>query len=94
MAHPTDAPDIPLGLTFDDVLLQPRESAVLRVIEPEVTAIAAMSDDNAQDTTAATSGWHALANHTHADAPSNTLPGSREHVNAPGGMPRAVLENH
>ncbi len=29
MAQPTDAPDIPLGLTFDDVLLQPRESAVL-----------------------------------------------------------------
>ena len=28
--HPTDIPrDIPLGLTFDDVLLQPRESSVL-----------------------------------------------------------------
>ncbi len=29
MAHPIDAPDIPLGLTFDDVLLQPCESSVL-----------------------------------------------------------------
>ena len=29
MAHPIDAPDIPLGLTFDDVLLQPCESGVL-----------------------------------------------------------------
>jgi IMP dehydrogenase len=29
MAHPIDVPDIPLGLTFDDVLLQPRESSVL-----------------------------------------------------------------
>ena len=29
MAHLIDAPDIPLGLTFDDVLLQPRESGVL-----------------------------------------------------------------
>ena len=29
MADLIDAPDIPLGLTFDDVLLQPRESAVL-----------------------------------------------------------------
>ena len=29
MAHPIDAPDIPLGLTFDDVLLQPCESRVL-----------------------------------------------------------------
>jgi IMP dehydrogenase len=29
MAHLIDAPDIPLGLTFDDVLLQPCESSVL-----------------------------------------------------------------
>jgi IMP dehydrogenase len=29
MAHLTDASDIPLGLTFDDVLLQPCESSVL-----------------------------------------------------------------
>ncbi|MFL6753679.1 MAG: IMP dehydrogenase [Sphingomicrobium sp.] len=29
MAQLTDAPDIPLGLTFDDVLLQPLESSVL-----------------------------------------------------------------
>jgi len=29
MAHPIDAADIPLGLTFDDVLLQPCESSVL-----------------------------------------------------------------
>src|SRR3954454_7217021 len=29
MARPNDAPDIPLGLTFDDVLLQPLESSVL-----------------------------------------------------------------
>ncbi len=29
MADLTDSPDIPLGLTFDDVLLQPRESSVL-----------------------------------------------------------------
>ena len=29
MARLTDAPDIPLGLTFDDVLLQPLESSVL-----------------------------------------------------------------
>ena len=29
MAQPNDAPDIPLGLTFDDVLLQPLESSVL-----------------------------------------------------------------
>jgi IMP dehydrogenase len=29
MAELTDAPDIPLGLTFDDVLLQPLESSVL-----------------------------------------------------------------
>ena len=29
MAHLNDAPDIPLGLTFDDVLLQPLESSVL-----------------------------------------------------------------
>ena len=29
MAHPNDASDIPLGLTFDDVLLQPLESSVL-----------------------------------------------------------------
>jgi len=29
MAQLSDAPDIPLGLTFDDVLLQPLESAVL-----------------------------------------------------------------
>ena len=29
MADPTFAPDIPLGLTFDDVLLQPLESSVL-----------------------------------------------------------------
>jgi IMP dehydrogenase len=29
MAQPTDAADIPLGLTFDDVLLQPLESTVL-----------------------------------------------------------------
>src|SRR5205814_1963428 len=29
MAHLSDAPDIPLGLTFDDVLLQPLESSVL-----------------------------------------------------------------
>jgi IMP dehydrogenase len=29
MADLLDAPDIPLGLTFDDVLLQPRESSVL-----------------------------------------------------------------
>ena len=28
MAHPNDAPDIQLGLTFDDVLLVPRYSAV------------------------------------------------------------------
>src|SRR5260221_12867607 len=29
MAQLTDAADIPLGLTFDDVLLQPLESSVL-----------------------------------------------------------------
>src|SRR5438477_1411313 len=29
MARPKDAADIPLGLTFDDVLLQPLESSVL-----------------------------------------------------------------
>ena len=29
MARPNDAPDIPLGLTFDDVLLQPLQSSVL-----------------------------------------------------------------
>ncbi|MEO7564828.1 MAG: IMP dehydrogenase, partial [Sphingomicrobium sp.] len=29
MAGPDFATDIPLGLTFDDVLLQPRQSAVL-----------------------------------------------------------------
>lgn len=29
MAHPDQSPDIPLGLTFDDVLLQPLESSVL-----------------------------------------------------------------
>ena len=29
MAVPTETPDIPLGLTFDDVLLQPLESSVL-----------------------------------------------------------------
>src|SRR6058998_1917326 len=29
MARPNDAPEIPLGLTFDDVLLQPLESSVL-----------------------------------------------------------------
>ena len=29
MARPTDIPEIPLGLTFDDVLLQPLESSVL-----------------------------------------------------------------
>src|SRR3954452_456796 len=29
MAQPNDAPEIPLGLTFDDVLLQPLESSVL-----------------------------------------------------------------
>ena len=29
MAQPTNSPDIPLGLTFDDVLLQPLESSVL-----------------------------------------------------------------
>ena len=29
MADPHSLPDIPLGLTFDDVLLQPRESSVL-----------------------------------------------------------------
>src|SRR5215217_1239130 len=29
MAHPNGTPDIPLGLTFDDVLLQPLESSVL-----------------------------------------------------------------
>src|SRR5437588_3765521 len=29
MARLNDAPDIPLGLTFDDVLLQPLESSVL-----------------------------------------------------------------
>jgi IMP dehydrogenase len=29
MAQPNNAPDIPLGLTFDDVLLQPLESSVL-----------------------------------------------------------------
>src|SRR5512132_2460551 len=29
MAQLNDAPDIPLGLTFDDVLLQPLESSVL-----------------------------------------------------------------
>jgi hypothetical protein len=29
MADLIDSPDIPLGLTFDDVLLQPRESAIL-----------------------------------------------------------------
>src|SRR5258708_19462742 len=29
MARPNDTADIPLGLTFDDVLLQPLESSVL-----------------------------------------------------------------
>jgi IMP dehydrogenase len=29
MAHPNGTSDIPLGLTFDDVLLQPLESSVL-----------------------------------------------------------------
>src|SRR5690349_22108233 len=29
MAHPTETSEIPLGLTFDDVLLQPLESSVL-----------------------------------------------------------------
>src|SRR5215213_11480477 len=29
MAVPTETPEIPLGLTFDDVLLQPLESSVL-----------------------------------------------------------------
>jgi IMP dehydrogenase len=29
MAHLTEVADIPLGLTFDDVLLQPLESSVL-----------------------------------------------------------------
>jgi len=30
MAELSDAPEIPLGLTFDDVLLQPLESSVLQ----------------------------------------------------------------
>ena len=29
MAHPNSSAEIPLGLTFDDVLLQPLESSVL-----------------------------------------------------------------